>query len=300
MDSLVLLAHAKVNLGLWVGRKRPDGFHDIVTVIAPVAFHDTVAIRRTARGIVVGPLSRRLQATNRRQDVPWDSSNLAYKAAEAFFRTARVKDGCSIRIAKRIPVGGGLGGGSSNAAAVLTGLNRLFGQPLSRRRLHAIAVSLGADVPAFLKDGPCIARGRGEKLRRVRLPRLELLLCLPGYAVPTAWAYAEVDRLRTGRRGLTRPAISPKILRAGLRRKELDTVAAQLRNSFEPAVFRRFPALGHAKELLLRHGALAASLSGSGSTVYGLVHARGWKDPMAALARRGFRCVKTSTMATAD
>jgi len=205
-------------------------------------------------------------------------------------------EGCRIHIRKRIPVGGGLGGGSSNAATVLSGLNRLFGRPLNPHRLRLIAASLGSDVPAFLTNGPCIARGRGEKLRRVRLPRLNLLLCFPGYPVSTTWAYAELDRLRETGHGLTRTAISPKILRASLRHNEPDKVAAQLSNSFEPAVFRRHPALGHAKEFLLRHGALAASLSGSGSTVYGLVRTKGWKDPMAALARNGFHCVKTRTI----
>jgi 4-diphosphocytidyl-2-C-methyl-D-erythritol kinase len=294
LDSLVLPAHAKVNLGLWVGGKRADGFHDVVTIVAPVAFHDTVRVRRARRGINVGPLGR--VRASRNLDIPWDSGNLAYWAAVQFFAAARIKDGCSIRIAKRIPVGGGLGGGSSDAAAVLAGLSRLFGRPLSRRRLRRVAASLGSDVPAFLMKGPCIARGRGQKLRRIRLPKLDLLLCFPGYAVPTAWAYNEVDRLRTGRQGLTRSTISPKILRASLRRKELDRVAAQLSNSFEPAVFRRFPALRRAKELLVRHGALVAALSGSGSTVYGLVDGKGWKDPMAAVARCGFHCVKTSTL----
>ncbi len=296
MRKIVLKSPAKVNLGLWVGRKRPDGFHDIVTIIAPVAFHDLVSIHRTSSNIEVIPWGRKPQATSRKQGVPWDFRNLAYRAAETFFRAARIPGGCSIRIAKRIPVGGGLGGGSSNAATVLIGLNRMFGQPLDRRRLRRVAASLGSDVPAFLMKGPSIARGRGEKLRRIRLPRLELLLCFPGYPVPTAWAYAELDRLRTGGQGLTRSAISPKILRAGLRRNESDKVAAQLSNSFEPAVFRRFPALGRARELLLRHGALAASLSGSGSTVYGLVRTKGWKDPMAVLARSGFHCVRTSTI----
>jgi 4-diphosphocytidyl-2-C-methyl-D-erythritol kinase len=289
---LVLSAPAKVNVGLWVGQKRSDGFHDIVTVIAPVAFHDTVSIRRVSSGVTVGPLGSKPQASS---GIPWDTGNLAYRAAETFFQATRVSAGCRIRIAKRIPVGGGLGGGSSNAAAVLKGLNRLFGKPLSPRRLRRIGASLGSDVPAFLMNGPCIARGRGEKLRRIRLPHLNLLLCFPGHPVRTAWAYAELDRRRRAGRGLTRPAITPKILRAALRRNEPDKVAAQLTNGFEPAVFRRYPRLGLAKELLLRHGALAASLSGSGSTVYGLVGTKGWKDPMAALARSGFHCVKTST-----
>jgi len=287
MPGLVLKSPAKVNLGLWVGRRRADGFHEIITIVAPVVLADEVSISRTRSGIEV---------TCDSLGVPSGPGNLGYRAATAFMRAARVKSGCRIRIAKRIPVGGGLGGGSSNAATVLSGLNRLFDTPLSPRRLRHIGTSLGSDVPAFLTNGPCIARGRGEKLRRIRLPRLSLLLCFPGYPVPTAWAYAELDRLRPAGQGLTRPAISPKILRASLRRKELDGVAAQLSNSFEPAVFRRFPLLGHAKKLLLRHGALAASLSGSGSTVYGLVDSKGWKDPMAALARSGFHCVKTSTL----
>lgn len=286
MNSLVLAAPAKVNLGLWVGRRRTDGFHDIITIIAPVELADVVSISRAQTGIEVECDS---------PAAPSGPGNLAYRAAAAFMQAARVRAGCRIRITKRIPVGGGLGGGSSNAAAALSGLNRLFDTPLSQRRLRRIGASLGSDVPAFLVNGPCIARGRGEKLRRIRLPPLNLLLCFPGYPVPTAWAYAELDREREAGRGLTRPTISPKILRAALRRNEPDTVAAQLKNSFEPAVFGHFPALGRAKELLLRHGAFAASLSGSGSTVYGLVRAKGWKDPMAALARSEFHCVNTST-----
>jgi 4-diphosphocytidyl-2-C-methyl-D-erythritol kinase len=296
MPSLVLKSPAKVNLGLWVGAKRPDGFHDIVTIIAPVAFHDDVEIRTTAHGIVAAPMGRRPRTERGSRAIPWDARNLACRAAEAFFEAARIDAGCSIRIAKRVPIGGGLGGGSSNAAAVLTGLNRLFGRPLTRSRLNHVAASLGSDVPAFLAGGPCIARGRGEKLRRIRLPRIRLLLCFPGFPVSTAWAYAEVDRLRAAGQGLTGPAISPNILRAGLGRNESERVAAQFRNSFEPAVFGRFPVLSHAKELLLGHGALAASLSGSGSTVYGLVRTKGWKDPMAVLARSGFHCVETSTL----
>jgi len=287
MPSLVLNSPAKVNLGLWVGRKRADGFHDIVSVVAPVRLGDRISITRTRAGIEVACDST---------DAPSGPGNLAYKAASAFFQATRIESGCRILIAKRIPVGGGLGGGSSNAATVLAGLNRLFGNALGPQRLRSIGASLGSDVPAFLVGGPSIARGRGERLRRIQLPRLDLVLCFPGHAVSTTWAYAELDRLRAAGQGSTRPVISPNILRAALRRNEPDKVAAQLTNSFECAVFRKHPALGRAKELLLRHGAFAASLSGSGSTVYGLVRTKGWRDPMAALARSGFHCVKTSTL----
>jgi len=287
MPGLVLKSPAKVNLGLWVGKRRADGFHDIVTIVAPLRLADTVTLDRAATGI---------RATCDSRSVPSGPKNLAWRAAAAFFAATRLDAGCRIRITKRIPVGGGLGGGSSNAAAVLSGLNRLFGNPLSGRCLRRIGASLGSDVPAFLVDGPTIARGRGERIRRIQLPRLDLLICFADHPVSTAWAYVELDRWRRAGQGLTRPVISPKILCAALRRNEPDTVAAQLKNSFEPVVFRRYPALGRAKELLLRHGAMAASLSGSGSTVYGLVRTMGWKDPMAALARNGFHCVKTSTI----
>ncbi len=291
MPELVLDSPAKVNMGLWVGRKRSDGFHEVVTIIAPVDLSDRIAITTTRAGINV---------TCDSPAVPSDRKNLAWRAAAAFFAAARVSGGCRIGITKRIPVGGGLGGGSSNAAAALTGLNRLFGAPLNRRQILRVGASIGSDVPAFLVGGPVVARGRGDRLRRIRLPRVSLLLCFPGHAVSTAWAYAEIDRQRRPGKGLTRPVISPKILRAALRRNEPEKVAAQLRNSFEPVVFGRFPALRRTKEQLLRHGALAASLSGSGSTVYGLVRTRGWKDPMAALARSGFHCVKTSTTPSDD
>jgi 4-diphosphocytidyl-2-C-methyl-D-erythritol kinase len=122
-----------------------------------------------------------------------------------------------------------------------------------------------------------------------------VVLAIPGYGVPTAWAYAELDRLRARRPALTSFRLSPKILGAALRRAELDKVAALVRNDFEPVVFRKHPDLARARELMLERGAFAAALSGSGSTVYGLVRAHGWKDPMAALCRHGFRSLHTRT-----
>ena len=286
MDALVVSSPAKINLGLSVGRKRPDGFHDLVTVMVLLELRDTVEICRAASGIEV---------TADSESVPSGPANLAYQAAEEFFRASHIRPGCRIRIRKRIPVGSGLGGGSSNAATALTGLNRLFDRPLARPRLHRIAVTLGSDVPFFLRDCACVARGRGERLRPIRLPRLDVLLYFPGYPVSTAWAYAALDRARCRPPGLTSFRLSPKILGLSLRQHELNRAAAQVGNDFEPVVFRRHPDLCRVKELLLRHSAFAAALSGSGSTVYGLVEDKGWKDPMAALARHGFHLVKTRT-----
>lgn len=286
MNSVTLRAPAKVNLGLAVGPRRPDGFHDLVTVMVPLELHDNLRVSLASDGIDV---------TCNHPAVPAGPANITHRAAAAFFAAARIGTGCRIRIEKRIPIGGGLGGGSSNAATVLAALNRLHGRPLSARRLRRVAAELGSDVPFFLGQGAQAARGRGERLRPIRLPRLDLVLCIPGHGVPTAWAYAALDRQRARRPALTSFRLSPKMLGAALRRAELDKVAVLVRNDFEPVIFRKYPALARARELLLRHGAYAAALSGSGSTVYGLVRTHGWKDPMAALGRHGFRSLHTRT-----
>jgi 4-diphosphocytidyl-2-C-methyl-D-erythritol kinase len=283
--DLTLHSPAKVNLGLAVGPRRADGFHDITTIFLPLEFGDTLRLACRDAGIT-------LRCTD--PAVPADSSNLAWRAAEQFFSASGIRAGCAVNIAKRIPVGSGLGGGSSNAAATLLGLNRLFGRPLAPRTLRRIAAGLGSDVPCFLHRAATVGRGRGERLRPIRLPRLHLLLYFPGHPVPTAWAYGALDRAR--RRGLTPGGFSPKMLALRLRRNELDKAAALIRNDFEQVVFRAHPGLARAKASLIESGAWAAALSGSGSTVYGLVTAQGWHDPMAAMSRSNFPCIHTRSL----
>ncbi|MEO0085412.1 MAG: 4-(cytidine 5'-diphospho)-2-C-methyl-D-erythritol kinase [candidate division WOR-3 bacterium] len=285
--AVTIKAPAKVNLGLWVGRRRPDGFHDIVTIMVPLTLCDTVVVAPASGGITLAVNS---------PEVPDGHENIACKAASLFFAAIRSTAGCAIRITKRIPVGAGLGGGSSDAAAVLKGLNRLFGSPLTERTLHRLALRLGSDVPFFLKGVACACRGRGERLRPLRLPHLHFILHLPSYPVSTPWAYAALDRLRRRRQVLTSPPLSPKILSLSLRQQEPDGIRTQVHNSFEPVVFRRYPDLKRARDLLLNSGALAAGLSGSGSTVYGLVDRNRWQDPMAAMTRHGFFSVHTSSL----
>lgn len=289
--GLVIKSPAKVNLGLAVGPRRPDGFHEIVTVMALLELHDTIHIRLTKAGIG-------LSSTN--PDLPAGPDNLGYKAAAALLNATGSVHGCRVRIAKRIPVGAGLGGGSSNAAAVLFGLNQLLGSRLNRHQLHRLGQTIGSDVPVFLAwlvqptRTAFVARGRGERLRPLSLPQLQLCLYFPGYPIPTGWAYRELDRLRARRR-LTPFRSSPKILAALLRRNELDKAAAWLGNDFEPVVFARHPDLAQAKRLLLENCA-AAALSGSGSTVYGLVRSHERQDLMAALKRLGFPAILTKTL----
>ena len=285
MTSLRIVAPAKINLGLRVGDRRPDGYHDIVTVIVPLELADEMHIKPAKSGI-------RVSITGN-ENVPEGPANLAWRAARAFFDSSGIKAGCRIRIHKLVPAGAGLGGGSSDAAATLNGLNRLFGRPLSRPHLKRLAADIGSDVPALLADGPTVARGRGERIRRIRLPRLNVILHLPGFPVATEWAYRRLDAQRRAHGALTNPELSPKILALRLRRHESARVARHLGNSFEPIVFKRYPELADAKQLLLDGGCYAAALSGSGSTVYGLVDEHGSHDPMAAMARTGLPCVLT-------
>ncbi|MEO0073260.1 MAG: 4-(cytidine 5'-diphospho)-2-C-methyl-D-erythritol kinase [candidate division WOR-3 bacterium] len=284
-------ALAKLNLGLWVGQKRCDGYHSVVTTMVPIQLHDDVSVRLTRSGISV--------STNN-LSTPTGTANIAHRAAAAFLSAADYRGGCRIRITKRIPIGAGLGGGSSDAAATIRVLNRLLGSPLALPALQKVASSIGSDVPFFLNPRPCVARGRGELLRRVRLPSLKVILCYPGYPILPSWAYAALSRLRQIAPGLTSPQPSPKILCLSLRRGELGRVAKLLHNSFEAVLVRHYPEIARIKKIMLEHGAFAASLSGSGSTVYGLVHERGWQDPMAALKRHGFHPILTQTIATVD
>jgi len=280
---LILRSPAKVNLGLWVGKRRPDGYHEIITIIVPLRLSDRIILSTAESGIEVTADSK---------DVPKGPANLAFQAADRFFSATGIKSGCRIKIKKSIPVGTGLGGGSSNAATVLLGLNRIFDYPLSSRRLHKLALELGSDVPALVCRSPCVARGQGEKLRPIHLPRLNIILHLPGYPVSTSWAYDELDKFRP-KPSLTSPKPCPKMVALRLRRKELASLAGRVRNSFEPVIFAHHPDLAKAKQILLGNGCYLAMLSGSGSTVYGLVETKGSQDPMAALIRHGFHCVET-------
>lgn len=284
MEHITVSTPAKINLGLWVGKKRPDGFHEIVTILVPLAFGDQIKVTRTKSEIT-------LRVTGIKLPIP-PEQNLAFQAAQRFFRETKINAGCRIEITKRIPPGSGMAGGSSNAASVLLALNRIFGCPLPPPALKKLALGLGSDVPFFLQQTACVARGRGEKLRPVNLPALNFFLHYPGFGIATAWAYRELDRQR---RKLTPPPFSPKILLQKLRRDELAGVAELLFNSFEAVVFPRYPELKRAKTQLLKCGAYAASLSGSGSTVYALIPAL---DPMAELRSCGLPGILTRSRPT--
>jgi 4-diphosphocytidyl-2-C-methyl-D-erythritol kinase len=255
-SSLKLLSPAKINLGLRVLARRADVYHDIESAFQMVSLADEVVLTEQEEAVtcrVVGA------------DLPTDDKNLAVKAALALKNHAGQQGGVHIEITKRIPVAAGLGGGSSNAAVTLLGLQRMWGLDLTRRELFGLGASLGADVPFFLSSSAAWAEGRGDEL--TPLPALEglgLVLVNPGFQVSTAWAYGEVTF------GLTRAEKALSMLRFLLEKKRFSEIGPHLYNDFESVVERAHPVIQEIRAALREHGALGATLSGSGPTVFGL------------------------------
>lgn len=247
---MLLFSNAKINLGLHVTQRRPDGFHSIETVFFPVGWCDMV---ETLPG-----KSLTLRCTGLRMDVEQES-NLCAKAFRLLQKDFGLP-GADIFLHKQIPLGGGLGGGSSNAAFVLRALNEVFRLALPQRRLAEYAAQLGSDCAFFIYNTPMLATGRGEILQpaAVSLAGYELLVVKPPLCVSTAEAYA---------------GVAPKAPTADLRRVVSQGVEAwreTLVNDFEPSVFAKYPSIGRVKAALYGCGARYAAMSGSGAAVFGL------------------------------
>ena len=248
-----ILSPAKINLFLHITGKRPDGYHDLVTIMCCVSLYDTISLTTRVKKTTVS-------CSN--PEVPEDETNIAFKAADLFFNRLNRQEGVKITIKKEIPVAAGLGGGSSNAAAVFLGLNRCYGYPFSLDDLMAMGISIGADVPFFLFGKPALAKGIGEKLEALKgLLSYKVLLVYPGFGVSTAEIYKKFDF------GLTK---CKKKLKQSLLEKQTFNAAYDLYNDLENVVVSTHPEIIAVKEALLNHGALGALMSGSGSTVFGL------------------------------
>jgi len=253
----------KVNLLLNILGKRPDGFHELETVMQPVNFYDELAFEHGGEGVRISCGENIL---------PTDSKNLVNRAATAFLSAAKIHDGVKIHLEKRIPLAAGLGGGSGNAATTLLALNELFDQPLSGAKLRELAASLGSDIPFFLQDKPALATGRGEKIQPLgHFPALRgkaFLLIHPGFGISTPWAYQNLARFPealNGRSGRAQQLISK------LQSNDWPAVADGFYNSLEAPAFDKFPVLALYQEFLRENGALAALMSGSGSTTFAII-----------------------------
>ena len=266
-SSLELDAPAKVNLALRVIGKRDVGYHDLRMVSVRVSLYDKVRIGlSTEAGI-------RLRCPG----VEEGRENLAYKAAEALLDRLDSTVGVEISIEKRIPVAAGLGGGSSDAASVLKGLNRLLGGPFTTEGLMEIGAPIGADVPFFLFEKGALVEGKGELLREIPgLARLRMVLVSPGFTVSTFSVYRDFDSMLTNVTQRFSILDLDEICRAKLGLKE---VAASLHNDLERVTLRRHPVLAQVKQTFLDRGALGSLMSGSGPTIFGL-----FPDKRSALA----------------
>lgn len=256
VNSVRVEAYAKVNLGLAVLDRRADGFHNIETVFQSVSLADSLTLTATAAG------DTSLETTG--LDVPAGEDNLAWRASALL--VARLGcPGARIEMTKRIPVAAGLGGGSADAAAVLAGMNELHGLGLSARELHDLAAELGSDVPFMLDGGSAFGAGRGEVLERLEpLTGVCFVLVTPPFGVSAGEAY-EMARI-----GLTDHAHFIRVNCSAIREGDIPRLAKGLRNDLEAGVVSARPEVGALKREVLAAGAMAAAMSGSGPTVFGM------------------------------
>jgi 4-diphosphocytidyl-2-C-methyl-D-erythritol kinase len=341
--TVTVRSFAKINLGLYIGAARADGYHDLRTIYQTIALHDLIRVSvRRGSGIEI-------LCTNKDPRVPLDSSNTCYRITERVLDELAVKSNLTVEIDKRLPVQGGLGAASSNAVATMVALERALKKKLSPVARLRIAAEVGSDLPLFLVGGTVLGVGRGEEVYPLGdLPSLPIVIVTPELGVSTARAFADWDglvesgaelrsagthRLRSGQaRGDARPSIdrltrfggsdrlfevgcllsswltdlnnsgSPNTgasAKGGSRAGKLlsDLVRTGIENDFEKVVFPQYPELRDIKGALERAGSKYASLSGSGSTLYGLFRSHGDAAKAASrLQRQGVRAVATSTL----
>ena len=263
-DTVTLkeVARAKINLYLDVVGRRPDGYHDLVSVMQSISLADTLTLERLGEEIVLCTAA----------DLPCDEHNLAFRAAKAFFAALGQAFGVRITLEKRIPIQAGLGGGSADAAAVLRGLNRLAGAPFDTERLCEIAAGIGADVPFCVVGGTRLCRGVGERMEPVKNIRDPfVVVAMAGEGVSTPWAFAELDERFGDFAACATASVEqvPKLLQA-LAGADGQLSEELLFNRFEGVIEPQRPMISHIKSTMSDCGAYCARMSGSGPAVFGL------------------------------
>ncbi len=256
MRKAVTRAYAKINLSLDVLRTLDNGYHEVQMVMQTVSLYDLVTVTKIDKGIEI--------STNL-PFLPTDKNNLAYKAAEEFFSYTKIDPCVHIDISKRIPVGAGLAGGSSNASAVLKALNKLFDTKLSLKKLCDIGVKIGADVPYCVLGGTRLAEGIGEKLSPLpKMPPCYILLVKPSFSISTKSVYDKIDSVKNYRHPDTDRLIK------GICESDIDKIASSMGNVLEEVSLADYPVLSNLKEELRSLGAIGTQMSGSGPTVFGI------------------------------
>ena len=259
IKHLSLKAYGKINLGLDVLRRREDGYHEVRMVMQTVGLYDRIdLVRKDAPGIAV--------ETNLHY-LPANENNLAWKAASLLMEEFQVKEGVQIRLRKFLPVAAGMAGGSSDAAAVLFGVNKMFGLGLTRCQLMERGVAIGADVPYCVLRGTALSEGIGEILTPLPpVPQCQVLIAKPAVSVSTRFVYEHLkaDQLR--------PDQHPDIdgMLEAIRRGDLYGIAGCLGNALETVTIPAYPVIGQIKEQMMERGSIGCLMSGSGPTVFGL------------------------------
>ena len=259
MVTLYEYAYAKINLTLDVLGKRSDGYHDLESVMQTVSIRDDIEI-----DVGTGKPWKLFCSNN---EIPTDESNLAWKAARAFFeRIGDDPNGIEIRITKRIPTEAGLGGGSADAAAVLRALNKHYDSPLSIGALAELGTTVGSDVPFCVIGGTALVEGRGEKLRKLPdMPDCVFVICKPDFSASTPALYKKIDEITIGKRPDN--AEMESALLAG----DLLRIAQNLYNVFDPIVTAEHLELNYIKSIFNSYGSLGQQMTGSGSAVFAIV-----------------------------
>lgn len=265
-DLLELKAYGKINLGLDVVRKREDGYHEVRMIMQTVNLYDKITMEKNGEG--------EIRTETNLPYVPDGEGNLAYRAAKLLADEFGITDGVTIKIKKCIPVAAGMAGGSTDAAAVLVGMNRLFSLGLSKKELMKRGVKLGADVPYCIMRGTALSEGIGEILTELPpAPQCHILLAKPQVSVSTKAVYGKL------RANELTPDQHPDIdgMAEAIKSSDLDGVIARLGNVLETVTIPDHPEIGTIKQIMMEHGADGALMSGSGPTVFGI-----FKDEEAA------------------
>ena len=277
MDEISLKALAKINLGLDVLGKREDGYHEVCMVMQTIHLYDRVEIKKTR--------SPHIHVETNLYYLPVNEDNLVYRAAKLMKDEFQIKEGVRIVLQKFIPVAAGLAGGSSDAAAVLVGMNRIFNLGLKQNKLMELGLKIGADVPFCIMRGTALAEGIGEKLTALPpMPKCPVLIAKPAISVSTKAVYEGLKLYD----GMEHPDIDGVI--EGIQQKDLKGVASHMGNILETVTIPMYPVIEDIKKLMLENGALNAMMSGSGPTVFGLF-------PNEKEIRRAYEALKQSGLA---
>lgn len=275
--DISLKALAKINLGLDVVRRREDGYHEVRMIMQTIHLYDRLDIKRTKESGI--------QIQTNLSFLPVNENNLIYKAAKLLMDEFSITDGVSVKLDKRIPVAAGMAGGSTDAAAMLFGMNRLFSLGLTKRQLMERGVQIGADVPYCIMRGTALAEGIGEELSPLApMVKCPVLIAKPSISVSTKFVYQNLK--------LDDATIHPDIDRLidDIRAKNLYDIAAHMGNVLETVTIPNYPVIDEIKKHMLSHGAVGAMMSGSGPTVFGL-----FDDE--ATAKKAYKAMRSSHLA---